>query len=95
MDKEQLKKILEPLKKICKQYIRCEGCPLADGYYCLIKASFLHRESHISVDNITKPYVEMINKCTHEFCGKDSCKTCPQKCVLCQCPENWNFDELP
>lgn len=96
MDKEQLKKILEPAKQMCKQSVRCENCPLAGKYsLCLMRALSFHYKNYTPVDNIDKSYTEMLDKCIHEFCGKDSCTTCPQKCTLLRDPEDWNFDELP
>ena len=96
MDKEQLKKILEPVKKMCQQNFRRENCPLAGQYsLCLIKAPFFRGGNYMPVDNIDKSYIEMIDKYIHEFCGKESCVVCPQKCDLYKYPAKWNLDELP
>lgn len=95
MDKEQLKKILKPVKRECLSHRRCsDNCPLNSRYGCSIKRQLTGVDVNPE-NNSGKPYIEMLDKCIHEFCGKESCSFCPESCTFKGLPPDWNLDELP
>ena len=97
MDKEQLKKILEPVKKVCLSHYYCDKCPFySKTHHCSMKRRLICDYMNSDpINNASKLYIKILEKCVHGFCGKESCNFCSENCTLKKIPKKWDFDELP